>query len=111
MKSSVSDTMFVILTPAGYPPALVSPISSLVSKPELESVCIPLLTKSLQLQIRNKIENNRTVSDYRRYSFNSKRALEGSWSVVRSAHFQAFTLKLPQDHGRLSDKHIAKHSR
>ena len=30
---------------------------------------IPLLTKPLQLQIGNKIENNRTVSDDRRYSF------------------------------------------
>ena len=29
-------------------------------------------------------------------------ALAGSWSVVGGAHIQAFTLKLPQDHGRLS---------
>ena len=93
--------------------------------------CIPSLTKSLQVQIGNKIENNRTVSDYSRYSFiiirkNSwpheitdvtsvtvliqKRALEGSWSVVRGAHFQAFTLKLPQDHGRLPAVHISKRS-
>ena len=63
----------------------------------------------------NKIENNRPVSNYRRYSLiiirkNSwphaitdvtsvtgvtvliqKMALEGSWSVVRGAHIQAFT--------------------
>ena len=30
---------------------------------------VPLSKKILQLLIRNKIENNRTVSDYRRYSF------------------------------------------
>ena len=36
-------------------------------------------------------------------------ALAGSWSDVGSAHIQAFTFS-SQDHGRLSDKHISKHS-
>ena len=37
-------------------------------------------------------------------------ALAGSWSDVGGAHIQAFTFS-SQDHGRLSDKHISKHSR
>ena len=38
-----------------------------------------------------------------------KMALARSWSVVRGAHIQAFTFS-SQDHGRLPDKHISKHS-
>ena len=33
-----------------------------------------------------------------------------SRSVVDCAHIQAFTLKLPQDHGRLTGEHISEHS-
>ena len=34
-----------------------------------------------------------------------------SRSVVDCAHIQVFTLKLPQDHGRLTGEHISEHSR
>ena len=83
-------------------------------------------SKKIQLQILNKIENDRSVSHYRpysfilirkqygcmknyrryrrhrRYSLSKKWNLEGSWSVVRGAQIQAFTFS-SQDHGRLPD--------
>ena len=98
---------------------------------------IPSFTKSLQLQIGNKIENNRTVSDYRRYNFilNRKqyvRALGRSWLLfeVHISKHSSFRLKITvgcltsaypsihfsldeghsQDHGRLPDKCISKRS-
>ena len=54
--------------------------------------------------------NYRHYRRYRRYSFKWKLALGRIMVGFRGAHFQAFTLKLPQDHGRLPDKRISKHS-
>ena len=58
--------------------------------------------------VRRK-KNHRLYRRYICYSFLKKMALAGSWSDVGGAHIQAFTFS-SQDHGRLSDKHISKHS-
>ena len=81
----------------------------------------------------NKIENNRPVSNYRRYSFIIIRkkswpheitdvtGVTGVTVLIQKEHWKdhgrLFEVHISkhspfscQDHGRLSDKHISKHS-
>ena len=63
--------------------------------------CIRL--QALQFYIKSKTINpHQDYRRYRRYSFNKKKR--------HLARIQAFTFS-SQDHGRLNDKHISKHSR
>ena len=76
---------------------------------------------------KNKFQNNRSASNYefyrfilvsktinphqkyRRYRYYRFLSSVGSWSVVRGAHIQAFTIS-SQDHGRLPIVRMSKHS-
>ena len=75
---------------------------------------LPLLTKSLQLQIGNKFENNRTVSDYRRYSFIIIRKNSWPHEITDDTGVTGVTVLIQKDHwkdhGRLFEVHISKHS-
>ena len=65
-------------------------------------------------QIGNKIENNRTVSDYRRYSFIIIRKNSWPHEITDDTGVTSVTVLIQKehwkDHGRLFEVHISKHS-
>ena len=69
----------------------------------------------LSATFRVLCNNSKTINphkNYRRYRYCRFLSSVGSWSVDRGAHIQAFTfsMKLSQNHGRLSIVSISKHS-